>query len=204
MSKPLSPVDDLIEELKKNPVDPNSFARPDLCRVTNIAWNAQVDFDKQIINGFVDLTYEKQNDSVKEIFLDTSNLTITHVVDRDSKNTLKWHLSEPVKVFGSKLTITLFNTPSKTSVLRINYKTSSSASALQWLTPEQTAGKKRPYLFSQCEAIHCRSMLPCQDTPAVKTPYTARVIFYYNFQAFISCFILFNLFSTNRFVPPKT
>ena len=27
----------------------------------------------------------------------------------------------------------------------------------------------------QCEAIHARSLFPCQDTPAVKTPYTATV-----------------------------
>jgi len=31
----------------------------------------------------------------------------------------------------------------------IEYETSSSASALQWLTAEQTCGKKYPYLFSQ-------------------------------------------------------
>ena len=31
----------------------------------------------------------------------------------------------------------------------IEYETSSSASALQWLTAQQTCGKKYPYLFSQ-------------------------------------------------------
>lgn len=35
--------------------------------------------------------------------------------------------------------------------ISINYKTDPEATALQWLTPEQTAGGKHPYLFSQCQ-----------------------------------------------------
>jgi hypothetical protein len=57
----------------------------------------------------------------------------------------------------------------------VEYSTTADGAAAQWLEPSQTAGKQHPYLFTQCQAIHARSLLPCQDTPQAKVTYDARV-----------------------------
>jgi len=57
----------------------------------------------------------------------------------------------------------------------IRYRTGPDASALQWLEPEQTAGGKAPFLYSQCQAIHARSVVPLQDTPRLRITYEAEL-----------------------------
>nr|XP_023404025.1 aminopeptidase B isoform X2 [Loxodonta africana] len=44
-----------------------------------------------------------------------------------------------------------------------------------WLTPEQTAGKKKPFVYTQGQAVLNRAFFPCFDTPAVKYKYSALI-----------------------------
>ena len=109
--------------------------------------------------------------------LDVSELNIVevNVKANDCEVPLKFRVSDTVPDIGSKLTIDL---PTKTDgevTLVIHYKTSPSASGLQWLSAEQTSGKKHPFVFSQCQAIHARSIVPCQDSPSVKFTYNATI-----------------------------
>jgi hypothetical protein len=48
----------------------------------------------------------------------------------------------------------------------VRFSCSPDSTALQFLDPAQTAGGKHPYLFTQCQAIHARSFVPCQVTAA--------------------------------------
>lgn len=109
--------------------------------------------------------------------LDVSELTIDEVSIKTEcgKIPVNYVLGEHIKDIGAKLTIDL---PTKTSgsvIVSIVYKTSPQASGLQWMKPEQTMGKKHPYMYSQCQAIHARSMVPSQDTGAVKFTFRAEV-----------------------------
>jgi leukotriene-A4 hydrolase len=79
---------------------------------------------------------------------------------------------------GRKLEIQLpKDEPGMAKLFKISvlYRTTNQCSALQWLPPSQTAGKQYPYLFTQCQAIHARSLVPCQDRCGVKMTYTAVV-----------------------------
>lgn len=58
--------------------------------------------------------------------------------------------------------------PVSVSKISIEYETSSKSPSLEWLPAELTAGKEKPYLYSQGQAVLNRAFFPCQDTPSVK------------------------------------
>lgn len=73
------------------------------------------------------------------------------MITEGGKIPVNYFETDHVKDIGSKLTIEL---PTKTSgelKVSISYETSPKASGLQWLTPENTLGKKHPYMYSQCQ-----------------------------------------------------
>ncbi|XP_024941988.1 leukotriene A-4 hydrolase [Cephus cinctus] len=162
-----------------SPGDPNSFSTPELAAVTHTHLDLSVDFQRKILTGSVVLDVEKRN-ATDELILDNRGIIILTILNAIDGSNLNYNISEDVQ-YGSKLSIKLPENAvsSNEDILKykieIRYETSPEASALQWLTPEQTAGGKHPYLFSQCQAIHARSMLPCQDTPSVKSTYSAAI-----------------------------
>jgi leukotriene-A4 hydrolase len=156
-------------------MDLSSHSQPEKAAVTHLDWIATVDFDKQVISAEATYTVVcKEN--CKTLCLDTSNLIIQSVKAFDGEP-LDYTVHPPVKgklYLGQKLSISL---PDHTETCRVTivYQTTKECSAAQWLPPAQTAGKKYPYLFTQCQAIHARSLLPCQDRCGVKMTYHAIV-----------------------------
>ncbi|XP_018570757.1 leukotriene A-4 hydrolase isoform X2 [Anoplophora glabripennis] len=164
-----------MEKTGLSPLDPSSFSRPELAVVTEIFLNLSVNFDKKILIGNVDLSVKKIDENVNEIVLDSSKLNIASIYDAETNDKLEYNLSEAIAEYGSKLSVQLPKKDSNSYKIGIKYETSPDATGLQWLSPNATAGKKHPYLFSQFQPTHARSVLPCQDTPAVKTKYTATI-----------------------------
>ena len=76
---------------------------------------------------------------------------------------------------ASRSNIATPRVPAGNVPIEITYLTSPEASALQWLEPSQTAGGEHPYLFSQCQAIHARALVPIQDAPRARVKYSAEI-----------------------------
>ncbi len=159
--------------------DPHSYADPEQFLVRHVALDLRADFEAHRLDGTAELTIEQQNPYAKELTLDTRDLEIrtVHLLKPDGKTqVLAFRLGERDAVLGSKLSIDFPSCCEPTQVMRIRieYRTSAEASALQWLAPEQTSGP-HPYVYSQGQAIHTRSWIPLQDTPGVRVTYSAHI-----------------------------
>lgn len=154
--------------------DPLSYARYDQVRTTDLHLDLKADFARKTLSGYAELTLNWIDKSARTLALDTRQLTISRVqVLKDGRwQPASYMLDKFDAKKGQALRIAIATQPEK---VRIYYRTAPTASALQWMTPAQTLSGKRPFMFSQSQAINARSWAPVQDTPAVRFTYSARV-----------------------------
>jgi leukotriene-A4 hydrolase len=150
-------------------LDPHSYNDTAQPETTHVHWKARVDFQSRTIEAEACLTLAEPGSGPFD--LDTRDLKILGVADQDGKS-LAFVLDPAEPILGSRLRITL---PSDTTRVTVRYRTSPDASALQWLAPPQTHGGKHPFLFSQCQAVHARSVIPLQDTPRLRVKFRAEL-----------------------------
>jgi leukotriene-A4 hydrolase len=148
--------------------DPHSFADDAQPTVARLDWSVDVDFATRTLGCVAVLHLAAPGGGALD--LDTRDLAIARV--DDGAEPLPFELAAPTPILGSRLRVQLRD---GTRAVRIHYRTSPTASALQWLTPAQTAGGVHPFLFSQCQAIHARSLVPLQDTPRVRITFDAEL-----------------------------
>jgi len=149
--------------------DPHSFSTPEDVGVTHLEWTASVDFSGMTIYATAVWHINNKRNS-NTIVLDVKHLNIDEIT-LNAQQSATFFLGELDPLRGQALTINIF--PDTTHVV-IKYRTSPRAEALQWLHPSQT-GTAKPFLFTQSQAILARSWVPCQDSPAIRFTYRARV-----------------------------
>jgi leukotriene-A4 hydrolase len=148
--------------------DPASYADLSQGRIKHILFRINVDFSTRTLE--IESTYQMQEPVQGSLFLDSYRIDLGEARTNDRK--LDWEFDERDEVLGERLHIKGLDSESS---FTLTFRTAPEARALQWLNANQTAGGTHPFLFSQCQAIHARSIFPCQDTPSVRFTYSAEV-----------------------------
>ncbi|KAL2912780.1 Leucyl aminopeptidase yscIV [Polyrhizophydium stewartii] len=145
------------------PTDPNSFANTHQAAVRHSHLVLAADFGAKVFRGAVEHTVRIVAPTDHVVF-DSSFIDV-HGVTLAGAN-LEFAVAPRSEPFGSPLTVRFGRVAAagEELVVRIAYSTTAKCTAVQWLEPAQTVGKKHPYLFSQC-----------QDTPGVKHTYSAEI-----------------------------
>ena len=186
-----------MKDIIQNPEDISSYSNFNEIIQKEIDMDVSLDFEKKQMIGKMDIKYEIINPELSKIILDLKGPEISSVeyIQKDEEgevlNSIKLnyeiYLENELKdSLGTPLIIYLENIKNKSQIdynkiiesksimIRINFITTEKCTGIQFLTKEQTYTKKYPFMFTQCEAIQCRSLFPVQDSPSVKSIYTVR------------------------------
>ncbi|MCF6350140.1 MAG: M1 family metallopeptidase [Flavobacteriaceae bacterium] len=171
----------------KYALDTHSFAKPNEAVAKHLDLDIDVDFTKKIITGKASYHIEKKANA-KFIHFDSKALVIKKVTINESlidsiQRETSFNVIKGDQIHGDDLTITL---PKNTKTVHIYYETTHKTEALQFLSKQQTADKKNPFLFTQGQAILTRTWIPIQDSPQLRLTYNARVTVPNNLMAVMS------------------
>src|SRR5690606_23771316 len=136
--------------------DPWTFAEPEQARVTHVALDLALDFAGRRVSGTATLRVLAAP-GADALVLDSQGLAIERVTTAAGAP-LAFTMGQAVEGKGEPVTIAV----GQEREVVIHYAAAPQAEALQWLTPEQTAGGLHPYLFSQGQPTLNRTWIPTQ------------------------------------------
>jgi len=148
--------------------DPHSYSDLQQGKIAHIDLRIQANFESHILK--VEADYQLTEPVSGSLFLDTAGIDLKRAVADGQE--LQWDFDQQDELLGERLHLKELN---KVSSFTLAFNTSNEARALQWLPEVQTAGGEHPFLYSQCQAIHARSVFPCQDTPSVRFTFSAEM-----------------------------
>ena len=138
--------------------------------ILNTHLELSANFQEKKLKGSVTHRFD-ENRKVDLLKLDTKYLKIDSIQDGNG-NSLEYSFGEFDELLGSALSVIL---NSQSNEVVIFYETTTKSEALDWLLPNQTAGKTFPFMYTQGQSIFTRSWIPIQDTPGVRITYSAKI-----------------------------
>jgi len=146
--------------------DPHSVFDDAQPRVRRLDWRARCDFAARAIEAEARLTVDSERAADRQwLDLDARDLVIERVVD-ESGGRLDFELGAPRPFVGQRLRIAR-----PPAVVCIRYRTSPAALALHW--SNQSPQWSNQFVYSQCQPIYARSLVPLPDSPSARIAWRA-------------------------------
>ena len=179
-------------DLKTNPEDINTYSNFHEINQKSVYLDVSIDLENNSMFGTIKTTYSIINQSLENIILDLHGpeiISVSCINDDLEKINLDYYIYDKNKdkdSLGTPLVINLLSLKKKNNNeydkiyyrkelnLSIDFKTNDKCKGIQFLTKEQTRTKTYPFMFTQCESIHCRTLFPIQDTPSIKSIYKVK------------------------------
>jgi aminopeptidase N len=149
--------------------DLHTLSNADSVLPKHLALDLAVNFEQRQLTGSATWDIENRG-AANEFIIDSRGLQIDSA--RADAQPVTAYKSAAVEGIGEALHLPI---QKNTSRVTIYYRTGADASALQWLTPQQTDAKTAPFLYTQSEPTHARSWIPCPDGPGIRFTYDARI-----------------------------
>lgn len=151
--------------------DAHTYANLDEIHTTHLHLELDVNFDNNTIYAVA--RHTMKNNGADTAIFDIKDLDIQKItIGKENEKETDYVIGKYDSILGSPLLVAI---SPEAEYINIYYKTTEKAEALDWLSPELTAGKKHPFLYSQGQAILTRTWIPVQDSPSNRITYSAEV-----------------------------
>ena len=144
--------------------DPHSHADSDQPRARHLRLVLRVDFAARRIEG--EATLELVSPAAGVLDLDSKALEVLEV-STGTGTSVPFELGPDEPILGSRLRLSL---PAGTREVRLRYRTSPDAPALQWLSPEQTEGGSTPSSSASASPSTPAAWCRCRTPRATASP----------------------------------
>jgi len=168
--------------------DPSSYANVDQFQPSHFSLDFAVNFADSTTSGTIThtLTVLEPGAGILTVYFDVWDAVEVSMAEFAAPNAtteldfapVEYAITTPNPNIGNALAVALpvALDPGAEFFVRFTYKSLPETTALDWLSPEQTAGKALPFVYSLCQMNFCRDWAPMMDTPSQKITFDATVV----------------------------
>jgi leukotriene-A4 hydrolase len=165
--------------------DPSSYSNVDAFAPSHISFDFAVDFYQSATIGTIThtLTVLPAGVEVDVVYFDVWDAVQVDAAEYSTSkdgpfDEVDFEITTPNPNIGNALAVMLNMTMDEGDMfyIRFTYRSLPDTTALSWLTPQQTAAKTAPFVYSLCQMNFCRDWAPMMDTPSQKITYDSTVV----------------------------